>query len=241
MAVSTGHFASKGDLYAEVLDCFFTNPDWDCGWDGADVDPANGLLGPQIVRTYLCRAHLEEIENACPMVALPSDVARAGVNARKAYQTAFEAMVEILQQGSQNDVLPNRKSALAIAALCIGGMVIARASDDPALGDELREAVMTIALQLGGLAERPGSCRPADDTSAWPLNAAIFWQQARAACWQPQRPGIPPRNRCWNARLAVFARTRRAEISHEGHVTSALTGLIISVRLPSPWGASARG
>ena len=89
-------------------------------------------------------------ENACPMVALPSDVARGGVNARKAYQTAFEAMVEILQQGSQNDVLPSRKSALAIAALCIGGMVIARASDDPALGDELREAAMTIALQLGG-------------------------------------------------------------------------------------------
>jgi len=103
------HFASKGDLYAEVLDCFFTNPDWDCGWEGADVDPAYGQLGPQIVRTYLSRAHLEEIENACPMVALPSDVARGGAHARKAYQTAFEAMVEILQQGSQNDVLPNRK------------------------------------------------------------------------------------------------------------------------------------
>lgn len=151
------HFASKGDLYAEVLDCFFTNPDWDCGWEGADVDPAYGQLGPQIVRTYLSRAHLEEIENACPMVALPSDVARGGVNARKAYRTAFEAMVEILQQGSQNDVLPNRQSALAIAALCIGGMVIARASDDPALGDELREAAMTIALQLGGWNPDPAS------------------------------------------------------------------------------------
>ena len=115
-------------MNAEVLDCFFTNPDWDCGWEGADVDPANGQLGPQIVRTYLSRAHLEEIENACPMVALPSDVARGGVNARKAYQTAFEAMVEILQQGSQNDVLPSRKSALAIAALCIGGMVIAQSA-----------------------------------------------------------------------------------------------------------------
>jgi AcrR family transcriptional regulator len=144
------HFASKGDLYAEVLDCFFTNPDWDCGWEGADVDPAYGQLGPQIVRTYLSRAHFDDIENACPMVALPSDVARGGTNARKAYQTAFEAMVDILQQGSQNDAHPNRKSALAIAALCIGGMVIARASDDAMLADELREAAMTVALQLGG-------------------------------------------------------------------------------------------
>src|ERR1019366_5273110 len=127
-----------------------TNPDWDCGWEGADVDPAAGQLGPQIVRTYLSRAHFDEIENACPMVALPSDVARGGTSARKAYQTAFEAMVDILQQGSQNEIHPNRKSALAIAAFCIGGMVIARASDDALLGDELREAAMTVALQLGG-------------------------------------------------------------------------------------------
>lgn len=144
------HFASKGDLYAEVLDCFFTNPDWDCGWEGADVDPDAGQLAPQIVRTYLSRAHCEEIENACPMVALPSDVARGGANARKAYQTVFEAMVEILQQGSQGQAHPDREAALAIAALCIGGMVIARASDNAALGEELREAAMATALRLGG-------------------------------------------------------------------------------------------
>ena len=144
------HFASKGDLYAEVLDCFFTNPEWDCGWEGADVDPDAGQLGPQIVRTYLSKAHLDDIENACPMVALPSDVARGGVNARKAYQEAFEAMVEILQQGSPTDPRPDRKSALAIAALCIGGMVISRATENAALGDELREAAMTVALELGG-------------------------------------------------------------------------------------------
>lgn len=144
------HFASKGDLYAEVLDCFFTNPEWDCGWEGANVDPDAGQLGPQIVRTYLSRAQLDDIENACPMVALPSDVARGGANARKAYQEAFEAMVDILQQGSQTDPRPSRKSALAIAALCIGGMVISRATENAALGDELREAAMTVALELGG-------------------------------------------------------------------------------------------
>jgi hypothetical protein len=44
----------------------------------------------------------------------------------------------------------DRSRALAIAALCVGGMVIARASDDRAMGDELRQAAMAVALELGG-------------------------------------------------------------------------------------------
>jgi TetR/AcrR family transcriptional regulator, transcriptional repressor for nem operon len=139
------HFASKSDLYAEVLDCFFTNPEWACGWKGMEEFDKTAEMAPQIIRAYLSNAHLDDVENACPMVALPSDVARASGNAKRAYQAAFEGMVAILEQGASS-----RNSALAIAALCVGGMVIARASDDRALGDELRQAAMRVALDLGG-------------------------------------------------------------------------------------------
>ena len=44
---------------------------------------------------------------------------------------------------------PARQRALALTSLCIGGMVIARAIADRALADELREATMAVALQLG--------------------------------------------------------------------------------------------
>jgi TetR/AcrR family transcriptional repressor of nem operon len=144
------HFASKSDLYAEVLECFFTKPEWNSVWEGVNIDREAADIGPQIVRAYLSRSHLEQIDDACPMVALPSDVARAGAAAKQAYQTVFEAMVDILQRGSPNGRSPNRASALAIAALCVGGMVIARASDDRALGDELRDAAQAVALELGG-------------------------------------------------------------------------------------------
>jgi len=43
-----GYFRSKSDLYAEVLDCFFTNPNWRHRWKGVTFDP-NANLGPQIV------------------------------------------------------------------------------------------------------------------------------------------------------------------------------------------------
>lgn len=42
--------------------------------------------------------------------------------------------------------------AHAIAALCVGGMVVARALVDRALADELRDARMAMALKLDGWA-----------------------------------------------------------------------------------------
>jgi TetR/AcrR family transcriptional regulator, transcriptional repressor for nem operon len=144
------HFESKSDLYAEALQCFFTDPGWDNGWEGIEIDRAATDVGPQIIRAYLSRQHFENIDNSCPMVALPGDVARAGASAKRAYESVFNAMVDILRRGARADQHPDRTVALSIAALCVGGMVIARASDDRAFADELREACTTVALRLAG-------------------------------------------------------------------------------------------
>jgi len=144
------YFQSKSDLYAEAMDCFFTNPAWGNRWEGVEVDPSGGAIGPQIVRAYLSRQHFQNIEDSCPMVALPGDVARGGANARRAYETALKAMIGNLQVDAAASGQPDRTTALAIAALCIGGMVVARASDDLAIADEVREAAMATALAPGG-------------------------------------------------------------------------------------------
>ena len=144
------YFASKSDLYAEAMDCFFTNPACGNRWEGVQVDPARGPVGPQIVRAYLSRQHYQDIEDSCPMVALPGDVARSGPAAKRAYENALRAMTAHLQADAAATGKPNRAAALAIAALCVGGMVIARASDNPATADEVREAAMETALSLGG-------------------------------------------------------------------------------------------
>jgi TetR/AcrR family transcriptional repressor of nem operon len=144
------HFKSKSDLYAEALECFFTDPGWDSNWEGMEINRAAADIGPQIVRAYLSRQHFEDIDNSCPMVALPSDVARGGESAKRAYETVFKAMVDILQRGSRADRHPDRALALSIAALCVGGMVVARASHDRVVADEVRDACMAMALRLGG-------------------------------------------------------------------------------------------
>jgi TetR/AcrR family transcriptional regulator, transcriptional repressor for nem operon len=105
-------------------------------------------VGSQIVRAYLSRQHFVDIDNSCPMVALPSDVARARQNAKRAFETVFKAMVDVFERGLSNRT--SKATAQAIATLCIGGMVVARALDNRALADDLREACMALALQLGG-------------------------------------------------------------------------------------------
>ena len=44
-----------------------------------------------------------------------------------------------------------RQRALAVVALCVGGMVLARAADDEPAADELRAASRRYALALAGL------------------------------------------------------------------------------------------
>jgi AcrR family transcriptional regulator len=144
------YFKSKSDLYSEVLGCFFTDPEWKNCWEGVEVDLASADVGPQVIRAYLSRQHFEDVENSCPMVALPTDVTRGGDSAKRAFETVFKAMVGVLERSLTEDGRPRRTVAQATAALCVGGMVVARAMVNRAVADDLRDACMAVALELGG-------------------------------------------------------------------------------------------
>src|SRR6202140_5265626 len=151
------YFNSKSDLYVEVLGCFFTDPQWKNCWEGVHVDLSSTDVGPQVVRAYLSRQHFEDVENSCPMVALPTDVARSGVSAKRAFETVFKAMVSVLERSLIKKGRQRRTIAQAIAALSIGGMVVARTMVDRSLADELRAACTSVALELGGWSKKTKS------------------------------------------------------------------------------------
>lgn len=152
------YFESKSDLYAEVLGCFFTDPNWRSHWDGVEVDLASQDAGPQIVSAYLSRQHFDDVENSCPMVALPSDVARCDKKVKTAFENVFRAMVKVLCRDVKNTTQPAENTAMAIAGLCIGGMVVARSINDTRLSNQLRDAATHAALVLGGW-KRAGTSR----------------------------------------------------------------------------------
>src|ERR1700679_2856309 len=113
------YFDSKSDLYAEVLGCFFTDPEWKSCWEGVEVDLLSAEVGPQVVRAYLSQQHFEDVENSCPMVALPTDVARSGATAKRAFETVFQAMVSVLERSLDESRPDRHHKAEAIAAMCV--------------------------------------------------------------------------------------------------------------------------
>jgi TetR/AcrR family transcriptional regulator, transcriptional repressor for nem operon len=159
------YFKSKSDLYTEVLGCFFTDPNWKNCWEGVEVDLSSDNVGPQVVRAYLSDQHFDDEENSCPMVAVPSYVARSSKGVRRAFEKVFKAMVSVLERSVVANGHPRHERAQAAAALCVGGMVVARAVADPDLANELRAACMSVALQLGGW-DQDGKAKNRTYTSA---------------------------------------------------------------------------
>ena len=145
------HFPSKSALYAEAIRAIWIDRPNNVS---DDPEPAHEHRSParMLVTGYLSENHLNEVERSCPLLALPGDVARSDDEVKAAYAEVFKAMVGVFQGNLPDADAEARERALAIGALCVGGMVLARAVGDKSLGDAVREACRKLALETGGWA-----------------------------------------------------------------------------------------
>ena len=145
------HFRNKEELYAEAV-ASFLNGRGKTWRDEAGIDPNNG--GPDTVRamidSYLSPEHLKDVDGQCPMIALPSDVARGSPEVKAAYGSLLKAMSWLFENNLEGGASKRREQALALSALCVGGMVLSRTLDDAMLADDIREAARNSALGLLG-------------------------------------------------------------------------------------------
>jgi TetR/AcrR family transcriptional regulator, transcriptional repressor for nem operon len=144
------YFPSKSALYTKVVGCSSTDPEWKKHWQGGEMDLASPEAAAEVVKAYLSRQHFEDVENSCAMVALPTDVMRLGDDAKRAFEEVFAAMVGVLERSVKDKKQERRAKAQAVAALCVGAMVVARSIENRVAADELRDACMSMALHLGG-------------------------------------------------------------------------------------------
>jgi TetR/AcrR family transcriptional regulator, transcriptional repressor for nem operon len=144
------HFKTKDELYAETLNAFTcTNPTENWGEAEVDFNKHGVELARQMVTGYVSQHHLSDIENQCPLIALPSDVARAGPAARAAYGKVFRSMAGIFEANAPD--MPNvsaRQQGLAIAAACVGAMILARTVDDPSLAEDVCESAKALIFDV---------------------------------------------------------------------------------------------
>jgi TetR/AcrR family transcriptional regulator, transcriptional repressor for nem operon len=143
------HFHDKAELYAEAVRWFLC-PEAPKPWQRKSYDTTaeHKPRGQRVVDAYFSRDHFNDRETCCPLITQTSDVARRSDTMKGAYREVVEKLVEIFQ--SDVDEPEKQERALAMVALCVGGVVVARCIDDPVLADGLRRAAHRHALRTGG-------------------------------------------------------------------------------------------
>ena len=144
------HFSTKEDLFCAAVSSFLMGRGarWrhEAGINAMNPDSDAAL---QMIQSYLSDAHLGAVQDQCPMIALPSDVARASPEVRAAFQQLLTAMVGLMQHSLLQKEDPEaRQKAMAMAALCVGGMVLARTLPECELAAEIRSAALQTATAM---------------------------------------------------------------------------------------------
>jgi TetR/AcrR family transcriptional repressor of nem operon len=142
------HFAGKDELYASAVRQFLckkTPAPWQKRREPSAVTKPRAQ---RIVDAYFSREHFDDRDGCCPLLGTASDVQCGGEAVKAAYQEVVEQMVKVFEDHLNEPRARDR--ALALVALCVGGMVLARNVGDPGLADDLRRTAHAEVLRTAG-------------------------------------------------------------------------------------------
>lgn len=157
------HFESKEQLEAEAFSSATTvnRRSW---FQGIGETEASRRL-ERLVRRYLNRPHRDRPDEGCPFASLAGEVAHSeSESLRESYErelnrSAFSLAEEL--QGSDRGSRGDR--ALAILALCIGGILMSRAVRSRRLSDRILRACRKYILEAEGALAIPSSARKREE------------------------------------------------------------------------------
>ncbi|EKF19387.1 TetR/AcrR family transcriptional regulator [Nitratireductor pacificus] len=165
------HFSSKEELFADAMIGFLEGRG--ARWRAEEkVDPTacQLVMAQRMVDAYLSRRHLADRDGQCPLIAYATDVANAGPRVRDSYRHLVEAMVWLFEMNLEGDPAARRSQALSLTALCVGGMILARAIPETRIAQEVLDAAHAAAT---GIWNRPAAVAQAGpSTGQWPREEA---------------------------------------------------------------------
>src|SRR5215471_4276612 len=149
------HFNSKEELYGEAVR-HFLRKEAPARWQKG---PAGGRKPDQpfaktVVDAYLSHEHFEDVDGSCPLIGLSSDVAHGSEAVKAAYREVAESMIQVFKANLKGRAA--REQAMVLVALCVGGMVLARAIDDHALAHDFLGTARRHVLKTTGWGEGRG-------------------------------------------------------------------------------------
>jgi len=97
----------------------------------------------RLLQAYLSKAHVQNLETGCPVVALGSEMPRQAPEVRRAATRRIKEMIDLVARQSPDWGQPGaHERALVTVATMVGALLLARAVDDTKLSDALRKAAL---------------------------------------------------------------------------------------------------
>jgi len=134
------HFDSKRKIYVEAIFHAAVH-----GPLAALNEKTDETALRAMVRAYLDMAHVKQDGPICPLAFLVTDVANQESEIREVYTQVFTDMVGRVMALPMID---DTESALALSALMIGGVAVARALNDAGLAKRVLEACYKMSERL---------------------------------------------------------------------------------------------
>lgn len=133
-----GNFTSKQDLAAQACHASFAKSQ--ALWRHiAEKSPEDAF--DRLIAIYLSEAHRDNPGKGCPLTALAAESGRQDGPVRAAFTTGIQSYLAILTKMLPGRSAEARRSrALASLSQLVGALVLARATDDVALSNEILAA-----------------------------------------------------------------------------------------------------
>lgn len=135
------HFASREAMLAEAA----TKACAESAAAAADVAAKHppGTAMAAMLGAYLSQAHVENVEQGCPLAALGSETSRQAPEVRRVATCHIKEMIDLVARQSPDWGQPSaHERALVTLSTMVGALLLARAVDEPGLSDSLRDAAL---------------------------------------------------------------------------------------------------
>jgi TetR/AcrR family transcriptional repressor of nem operon len=137
------HFSSKDDLASAAFGRAITTGrrHWIKPWRGESW--SERLTG--LAKRYLTTAHRDDLSTSCGFATLSSDAAHASDQFRASYEHELRTSLAAICGDDSNDRL---NDAIALMAVCVGGMALSRAVADPKFSTRILRVAREAAAKL---------------------------------------------------------------------------------------------
>jgi len=126
------HFASKSELMEAALSKS-ARAQRDIWLTGVQVLPVEKRLR-SLVSRYLSHYHRDAPGAGCLLPALSAEISRAPDSVRETYDTLLRETVTEIEEALGEG---GHEEAVGALALCVGGLLLARAAQDPEFSDDI--------------------------------------------------------------------------------------------------------